>query len=353
MRRLAAERRRWGASAWSGVAFSSTVARQREPDSSIATPSLPSTKENGSESHATLARSFRPVMSPMRFASLCRMLPTLALVVGSMQAALPAAAATLDRIKESGAVTFGYRDGAEPFSFKDRDGRIRGYSVEICARVAMAIQKELGIKELRIDWQPVDASTRLDMVASGKVDAVCGTTTITLARMKIVDFSLPIFVDGGGVLVRAKSKLARLADLKGTRIAVIGGTTTEQALVRALNGIESPAVLVPVKNGAEGMALLTQGKADGYAGDRVVLAGLRMRAPRPGDFDFVGNDFSFEPYALVLPRNDPDFRLAVNRALAGLYRSGDIDPIFQRWLGGLGRPGPLLHAMFYLNTLPE
>ena len=269
--------------------------------------------------------------------------------------ALPvaAAAATLDRIKDTGTITFGYRDGAPPFSFKDREGRIRGYSAELCIRVATAIQRELSLKELKIEWLPADAGTRLDMVASGKVNAECGTTTITLSRMQTVDFSLPIFVDGGSVLVRAKSKLVRLADLKGKKIAVIGGTTTEPALARALNVIESPAVLVPVKNGAEGMALLTQGKVDGYAGDRVVLAGLRMRAQFPDSFEFVGNDFSFEPYALVLPRNDPDFRLAVNRALAGLYRSGDIDPIFQRWLGSLGKPGSLLHAMFYLNTLPE
>ena len=101
------------------------------------------------------------------------------------------------------------------------------------------------------------------------------------------------------------------------------------------------------------MAQLTQRKVDGCAGDRVVLAGQRMREKFPETFEFIGEDFSYEPYAIVLPRNDPDFRLAVNTALANLYRTGDIDPIFQRWLGNPGRPGTLLHAMFYLNTLPE
>ena len=99
--------------------------------------------------------------------------------------------------------------------------------------------------------------------------------------------------------------------------------------------------------------MLMQGKADAYAGDRVVLAGLMLRAPDPSQLDIIRNDFSFEPYALALRRDDPDFRLAVNRALAQLYRSGDIDPIFQRWLAPLGKPGPLLHAMYYLNALPE
>jgi ABC-type amino acid transport substrate-binding protein len=269
--------------------------------------------------------------------------------------ATPASAAspTLDRIKEKGAITFAYRDGAAPFSFKDREGRMRGYSVELCTRVAMAVQRELALKELKIEWLPVDAATRLDAVASGKADAECGTTTITLTRMQTVDFSLPIFVDGGGVLVHAKSKLKELANLKGKRIAVINGTTTEEALTRALKAADAPATLVPVKNGAEGMAQLTQRKVEGYAGDRVVLAGLRLRARFPEEFALLGSDFSYEPYALVLPRGDADFRLAVDRALAGLYRSGDIDPIFQRWLGNLGKPGTLLHAMFYLNTLPE
>jgi ABC-type amino acid transport substrate-binding protein len=264
-----------------------------------------------------------------------------------------AASPALDRIKEKGAITFAYRDGAAPFSFKDREGRIRGYSVDLCIRVAMAMQRALAMKELKIEWLPVEASTRLDAVASGKADAECGTTTITLARMETVDFSLPIFVDGGGVLVRAKSKLSRLRNLKGKRIAVIGGTTTEQALTRALGAAEAPAILVPVKDGTEGMALLSQGKVDGYASDRVVLAGLRVRSSAPDELEFVSGDFSFEPYGLVLPRNDPDFRLAVNRALANLYRNGDINTIYQRWLGNLGKPGTLLHAMFYLNTLPE
>ena len=264
-----------------------------------------------------------------------------------------AASPTLDRIKQTGAIAFGYRDNAVPFSYKDREGRVLGYSVELCTRVAGAIQKELGLSELRIEWTPVEASNRLDYVTSGKVDAVCGTTTITLSRMKIVDFSLPIYVDGGSVLVRAKSKIARLPDLKGKRIAVIGGTTTERELARALSARDATAVLVPVPNAAEGMAMLAQGKVDGYAADRVVLAYLKLRSRDPNAFAFVAGDFSYEPFGLPMRRDDPDFQLAVNRALADIYRSGDINGIFQQWLGALGQPGPLLHAMFYLNTLPE
>jgi ABC-type amino acid transport substrate-binding protein len=264
-----------------------------------------------------------------------------------------AASPTLDRIKERGSIVFSYRNAAPPFSYKDREGRIKGYSVDLCLHVAGVIQKELAMPELKIEWVSVEAATRLEAVATGKVDADCGTTTISLSRMQTVDFSVPIYVDGGGVLVRGKKKPTRMADLKGKRVAVIGGTTTEQGLARALNALGASATLVPVTNGPEGMALLERGEVDGYAGDRTVLANLKLRAPKPDALTFVTGDFSYEPYGIALRRDDPDFKLAVNRALVGLYRTGDIDAIFQQWLGALGRPGTLLHAMFYLNTLPE
>jgi ABC-type amino acid transport substrate-binding protein len=260
---------------------------------------------------------------------------------------------TLDRVKKSGTIHFAYREGSAPFSFKDRGGTVRGYSVDLCTRIAAALQKDLGLASLKIEWLPVNAANRFEAVISGKADIECGTTTITLTRMQTVDFSLPIFVTGGTILVDAKAKLERLVDFKGKRIAVIADTTTERQLKRALDTLDASATLVPVKDGDAGVAMLASGKVDGYAGDRMVLVGLRNLAPDPAAIAFLEGDFSFEPYALVVPRNDPDFRLAVNRALVAVYRSGEIDTIFQRWLGAIGQPGLLLHSMFYLNTLPE
>jgi ABC-type amino acid transport substrate-binding protein len=271
-------------------------------------------------------------------------------------AAAPAAAAdgpTLERIRATGAITLAYREGAAPFSFRDREGRVRGFSVELCMFVVAGIQKSLGLPSLRIEWKPVDATTRLFAIANGEADIECGTTTITLSRMEKVDFSLPIFVDGGSVLVRRNAKIGRLADLKGRKVAVVPATTTEQALSRELAAAGVAATLVPVSDTKEGMAALLQGRVDALAGDRIVLAALRQRARTPESLGFAADDFSYEPYALVIRRDDPDFRLAVNRALAGVYRSGDIDAVFQRWLAPLGRPGRMLHAMYYLHRLPE
>jgi len=275
-----------------------------------------------------------------------------ALAASGIAGVAAAASPTLDRIKATGTVTFAYRDGAAPFSFKARNGRPQGYSVELCERVALSIGKALAIPALKVEWRPVDAASRLDAVMSGQADAECGTTTITLTRMERVDFSVPIFVDGGSVLVREKDHLARLTDLKGKKIAVIPGTTTESALLRALKVIEVTAEFVPIKTSAEGAALLLAGKADAFASDRVVLAGIKL-AQGSDELELINQDFSFEPYALVVRRDDPDFRLAVNRALVGLYKSGDIDAVYVKWLAPLGRPGPLLNAMFYLNSLPD
>jgi ABC-type amino acid transport substrate-binding protein len=260
---------------------------------------------------------------------------------------------TLERIKADATIRLGYRAGAAPFSFKERDGSVRGYSAEICERIAASIQQRLGLPRLKIDWAPLDAGERLDAVAKGSVDIECGTTTISLRRYEQVDFSLPIFIDGGTVLTAVASRLERISDLNNHRIAFVPGTTTENALKRQLEVVGARAELVPVKDGAEGVALLSEGKVDGYASDRIVLVALRQASDDPARLQVLENDFSYEPYALVVRRDDPDFRLAVNRALVDLYRSGEIDTIFYRWLAALGRPGPLLNAMFYLSTLPE
>jgi len=277
-------------------------------------------------------------------------------VVAAIAGALAGAAfagPTLDRIRATGTIELGYRDDAAPFSYRDRDGRVRGYSVELCERAAAEVAKVAGVASLKLQWRPLSAGERVDAVARGAVDLECGTTTISLSRMATVDFSVPIYVDGGAVLVGARSKLGKLADLKGRRIAVIPGTTTEQALARTLTAIAAPAIVVPIGSLQEGLAQLAAGKVDGVAGDRIVLTVQRSRMPSLRDSDFLPSDISYEPYGLVMRRDDPDFRLAVNRALVELYRSGEVDPIFQRWFGALGRPGPMLHAMFYLATVPQ
>ncbi len=280
----------------------------------------------------------------------------LAVALAAVAGQVPAAPSgpTLDRIKATGTITLGYRDAAAPFSAKQRNGAVRGYSVELCEKVAAAVGRALGLPELKVVWKPVDSESRITDVVERRIDAECGSTTITLSRMERVDFSLPIFVDGGSALVRAgREAPTSITGLAGKRVAVMPATTTETALRKALAVTGVAATLVTVKDPADGLAQLLAGQVDAYASDRLLLVRLAADSGKGDALTLLDSDFSFEPYALVLPRDDPDFRLIVNRTLVGLYKSGEIDPIFIRWLGPYGRPGALLNAMFYLNALPE
>jgi glutamate/aspartate transport system substrate-binding protein len=259
---------------------------------------------------------------------------------------------TLKKIKDSGTLTLGYLESAPPFSFPGPDKRPVGYSVDLCMHVANAIQKQLGTN-LKLAWEPVTTSNRIDMVTQGKVDIECGTTTASLARQERVDFSLMTFVDGGSLLTFGDVKFASVADLTGKRIAVIPGTTTESALSKFLKEEFVTVELVPVKDHVEGRAAIEKGAVDAFASDRGILIGLAVTAKDPARFGLANLLFSYEPYGFMLRRNDAAFRLAVNRALAELYRSRGIAPIYDRWFGGFGKPTQAIQAMYLLNGLPE
>lgn len=267
-------------------------------------------------------------------------------------AAFAQPAATLAEIRKSGAIRMGFLADAAPFAFADRDKRAMGFSVDLCSRIAAGIGTELGATIAAI-WVPIERAERVSAVRDGKADIECGITTSSLSRMKEVDFSLPIFIDGGTVLVRSGSGIARIADLAGKKIAVLSGTTTvarlREASVKRFLNLE----LVEVKRREDGFRQVRAGEVAGFAGDRVNLMVLALATGEAGQFALVDDDFSYEPYALVVRRNDADFRLAVNRVLAALYRSGEIVAIFDRTFGGAGKPSAMLQAMWLLSGLPE
>jgi ABC-type amino acid transport substrate-binding protein len=260
---------------------------------------------------------------------------------------------TLKKIKTSGTFTIGYREAAPPFSFPGPDKRPVGYSIDICMHVASAIQKQLGMDNLKLNWVPVTAENRIDMVTQGKVDIECGTTTMTLSRQERVDFSLMTFIDGAGLLTTAGTNWRGVADLTDKRIAVIPSTTTEKALNDFLKKEFITVKVIPVKDHLEGLAAVEKGLADAFAGDRGTLAGIAITSKDPKRFALANVIFSYEPYGLMLRRNDAAFRLAVNRALAELYRSGGFIPIYERWFGMFGKPSEAIQAMYLLNGLPE
>jgi ABC-type amino acid transport substrate-binding protein len=261
---------------------------------------------------------------------------------------------TLKKIKTSGTFTIGYRESSPPFSAAGPDKRPHGYAIDLCLHVAAAIQKQLGMADLKLNWVPVTPETRIQAVAQGTVDIECGSTTASLSRQERVDFSLMTFVDGGSLLTTADANLKGLGDLAGKRVAVAPGTTTEKALAEFLKTEFVSVQIVPVKDHGEGLAALEAGKADAYASDRGILIGLVLtKGADPKRFVLANFLFSYEPYGLMVRRNDGAFRLTVNRALVDLYRSGRIGAIYDRWFGAFGKPSPALQAMYRLNTLPE
>ncbi|HEY6201118.1 MAG TPA: amino acid ABC transporter substrate-binding protein [Candidatus Binatia bacterium] len=259
---------------------------------------------------------------------------------------------TLKKIKDSGTFTLGHLTTAPPFSFPGPDKKPVGYSIDLCTHVASRIQEQLGTT-LKLNWVPVTPENRLDMVASGKVDIECGTTTMTLARQQRVDFSLMTFVDGGGLLTNAGVNFRSASDLADKRIAVIPGTTTETALAKFTKEGFVKVQMVKVKDHLEGIAAVQKGSADAFASDRGILVGLAVTSKEPTRFALSDILLSYEPYGFMVPRNDAAFRLAVNRALAGLYRSGNVALAYDRWFGGFGKPSPAIQAMYLLNGLPE
>ena len=261
---------------------------------------------------------------------------------------------TLEQIKKSGEIRVGYRTDAPPLSFNDTSGQATGYSVELCQRIAAAVKDHLKLKELKTTLVPLTSEDRIDAIINNRADIECGATTITLSRSEKVDFTLMTFVTGGGFLTLANSGIDSLGKLAGKSVAVVTGTTSQTALPKYLQKNLIDAKVVTVPDRSEGMKQLQAKKVDAFASDQVVLIGEILTASDPRAYSLGGDLFSFEPYALVVRRNDADFRLVANRALAQLYRSGQIEELFNRWFGQVGvQPTPVLRAMYLLQGLPE
>ncbi len=275
-----------------------------------------------------------------------RLLPLLLTLLFPLQAG--AAVGALERIAVAKTITIAYAPNAYPISFKDPDGVPRGYSVDLCRRIVASIQQDLGLDALEIAWIEGNTPRRLAAVANGEADIDCGTTTVSLGRQREVDFSNVVFVESGGILVKSDAGIKALADLGGKKLGVVPETTTERRLRPVLAERLINAELLPIKDAKDGRERLLAGDIDAFAGDRLVLVGQVAEAGNAGDFAIIDADFSVEPYAFALPRNDADFRLAVNHGLARIYRTVEIDRIFERWFGAGSEPTDLLESVFYI-----
>jgi glutamate/aspartate transport system substrate-binding protein len=262
-----------------------------------------------------------------------------------------AADSRIHQISTTKAIKIAYRTDATPFSFV-KDNEPVGYTIDICKIIVASLERRLNIQGLKIEWVPVTTQTRLDAIAKGTADMECGSSTVSLGRMQQVDFSSFVFVQTTGLVTKTSSGITRAADLVGKKVAVISGTTNEQALNRINQGGQLKVTVLPVKDRAEGISILESGGADAFAGDKILLAGAQYQNPQ--GLVMLPDDLSIEPYAIVLPLGDWKFRLAVNTGLADMYRRGAIVPIYQKWFSSVGmEPGVLLETLYVLGALPE
>ena len=263
-----------------------------------------------------------------------------------------ASAGTLDRIGQDKAIRIAYREDAPPFSYKDKIGEAGGFMVDLCRAVAKKLAEQRKLSELKVVFVPVTAADRFEAITQQKADLLCEPTTATLSRREQVDFSIPTFLDGASLMVRADGPKS-LRDLAGKKIGVLAGTTTEEALRNTLKEAGISGDVVAAKTHGEGLAMLDDGKISAYFGDRSILLFLIKDSKAPEKLRLADDYLSVEPYALALPRGDSDFRLAVDRALSHIYRSGEIVSIFERTFGGKAKPSQILQSLYLVSSLPD
>jgi glutamate/aspartate transport system substrate-binding protein len=261
---------------------------------------------------------------------------------------------TLKKIKDSGAISLGIRETSVPFSYLDDKQAVVGYSIDLCMKVVEALKAELALPNLQVKQVPVISQTRIPLVANGTVDLECGSTTNTFTRQKQAEFSSVTFIDGTRLLVKAKSGIKEVEDLKGRTISVSQGTTNERVIKQLSDKMNLGIKVLNVKDHGEGFLVLESGRVDANVSDGIQLAGLRAKARNPSDYAVVGRSLSYEPFGLMFRRNDTDFKMFVNKTLAQLFRSGEIEKIYNKWFEPLGMPvNDTMRAAFAMQALPE
>jgi len=256
----------------------------------------------------------------------------------------------LKKILDTKTLQIAYRADASPFSVLNGT-EVAGFSVDICKSVAQSIARQHGLQSLQVKWVQVTTQSRFDAVAKGQADMECSSTTATLSRMKQVDFSSFIFVESTGLAVRTASGIRSVADLVGKKIGVVAGTTNERAVRLQSRRYGLNGEVVTFTSREQGFAALDAGAIDAFASDKLLLVGASGKSGAA--LSMLPDDWSIEPYAIVLPRGDATLRLAVNTALSELYASGEIVAIFKRWFADFGPPSPLLEALYIFGAIPE
>jgi len=238
---------------------------------------------------------------------------------------------TLKKVKETGIFTVGYRESSLPLSYLDDKLKPVGFSIELCKHVVDAVKAKLGMPDLNVKYNPVTSATRIPLVANGTVDIECGSTANMTSRQQQVGFSYTFFVPQFKWIVRADSNIKSAEDLRGKTVAVTAGTNTA-LFVNKMNNEENLGMTITQgKDHAESFLLIETGRASAWMEDDVLLAGFRANAKSPADFKLLDKSYPSDPYALMIRKNDPQFKALVDEALAQLMRAGEFEQLYTQW----------------------
>ena len=238
---------------------------------------------------------------------------------------------TLKKVKETGIFTVGYRESSLPLSYLDDKLKPVGFSIELCKHVVDAVKAKLGMPDLNVKYNPVTSATRIPLVANGTVDNECGSTANMTSRQQQVGFSYTFFVPQFKWIVRADSNIKSAEDLRGKTVAVTAGTNTA-LFVNKMNNEENLGMTITQgKDHAESFLLVETGRASAWMEDDVLLAGFRANAKSPADFKLLDKSYPSDPYALMIRKDDPQFKALVDEALAQLMRAGEFEQLYTQW----------------------
>lgn len=259
-------------------------------------------------------------------------LAALSLLACAGAARAEAPASTLKKIAETGTILIGYSREDFPFSYVEADGRITGYSTELCERIVDILKRKLSLSRLDIEYVERTPRNRVAMLRDGALDMECVASTNNAERRKSVGFTYPHFVTGTQFVSLKKNNLRTIGDLAGHTVAATSGTTN----IGQLNTINRERGLniavMPAETHKDAFKLVTEGRASAFVMDGILLAGLVANSENPDDYALSSDALGWpEPYGLMVRREDPDFREAVNAALVEIYGSGEIEGLYEKW----------------------
>ena len=238
---------------------------------------------------------------------------------------------TLKKIKDTGAITIGHRDASVPFSYYDDKQQPVGYAMDLCHRIVDAVKAELKMPNLKTNYQLVTSANRIPLMANGTIDLECGSTTNNIPRQEQVWFTITHFVTANRWVAKKSSNIKSLADLKGKTIVSTAGTTNIKQMTE-INAAQNLGMNIISANGhPEAFQMVETGRAVAFAMDDILLYSLAAQSRNPSDYAISTEATSVEPYGIMLRKDDVAFKKVVNAAMTNIYKSGQINPIYEKW----------------------